>query len=121
MRLEQSDFLRSLEAVVRQSTLQQKLKLAVRWNRADMLEEQLGALPLWMPDRNSLLRKALQMPRVGLFIADDVSLGKTIEAGLILREMLLRQRIRRVVISCPLQYCVSGKKRWRAALAWPSP
>lgn len=47
------------------------------------------------------LRKALQMPRVGLFIADDVGLGKTIEAGLILREMLLRQRIRRVVISCP--------------------
>ena len=47
------------------------------------------------------LRKALQMPRVGLFIADDVGLGKTIEAGLILREMLLRQRIKRVVISCP--------------------
>jgi hypothetical protein len=47
------------------------------------------------------LRKALLMPRVGLFIADDVGLGKTIEAGLILREMLMRQRIRRVVISCP--------------------
>ena len=47
------------------------------------------------------LRKSLLMPRVGLFIADDVGLGKTIEAGLILREMLLRQRIRRVVISCP--------------------
>ncbi|MCX5952739.1 MAG: SNF2-related protein [Cyanobacteria bacterium] len=47
------------------------------------------------------LRKALLMPRVGLFIADDVGLGKTIETGLILREMLLRQRIRRVVISCP--------------------
>ncbi len=47
------------------------------------------------------LRKALLMPRVGLFIADDVGLGKTIEAGLILREMLMRQRVRRVVISCP--------------------
>ncbi|MEO0949250.1 MAG: DISARM system SNF2-like helicase DrmD, partial [Cyanobacteria bacterium J06641_5] len=47
------------------------------------------------------LRKALRMPRVNLFIADDVGLGKTIEAGLILREMLLRQRIERVVISCP--------------------
>ncbi|HIK08733.1 MAG TPA: helicase [Oscillatoriaceae cyanobacterium M33_DOE_052] len=47
------------------------------------------------------LRKALLMPRVSIFIADDVGLGKTIEAGLILREMLMRQKIKRVVISCP--------------------
>ena len=47
------------------------------------------------------LRRALQMPRVNLFIADDVGLGKTIEAGLILREMLMRQKIRRVVVACP--------------------
>lgn len=47
------------------------------------------------------LRKALLMPRVNLFIADDVGLGKTIEAGLILRELLMRQKIKRVVIACP--------------------
>ncbi|MFH7241794.1 MAG: DISARM system SNF2-like helicase DrmD [Spirulina sp.] len=47
------------------------------------------------------LRKALQMPRVSLFIADDVGLGKTIEAGLILRELILRQKVERMVISCP--------------------
>ncbi|ELR96872.1 DISARM system SNF2-like helicase DrmD [Gloeocapsa sp. PCC 73106] len=47
------------------------------------------------------LRKALLQPRVSLFIADDVGLGKTIEAGLILREMLMRQKIKRVVIACP--------------------
>ena len=47
------------------------------------------------------LRKALLMPRVNLFIADSVGLGKTIEAGLILREMLMRQKVRRIVICCP--------------------
>ena len=47
------------------------------------------------------LRKALALPRVNLFIADDVGLGKTIEAGLILRELLMRQKVRRVVVACP--------------------
>lgn len=47
------------------------------------------------------LRKALLLPRVNLFIADDVGLGKTIEAGLILRELILRQKVRRVVVACP--------------------
>lgn len=47
------------------------------------------------------LRKALLLPRVNLFIADDVGLGKTIEAALILRELILRQKVRRVVVACP--------------------
>ena len=47
------------------------------------------------------LRKALLLPRVNLFIADDVGLGKTIEAGLIASELLLRRRVRDIVVSCP--------------------
>ncbi len=47
------------------------------------------------------LLQALQMPRISLLLADDVGLGKTIEAGLILTELLLRRRIRRVLILTP--------------------
>ena len=46
-------------------------------------------------------RKALLLPRVNLVIADDVGLGKTIEAGLIARELLLRRRVREIVVACP--------------------
>lgn len=47
------------------------------------------------------LRKALVLPRVNLFIADDVGLGKTIEAGLIARELLLRKKVSEIVVCCP--------------------
>ena len=55
------------------------------------------------------LRLALGMPRVNLFIADDVGLGKTIEAGLIVRELIMRQKVRRVVICVP----PSVVRQWR--------
>jgi hypothetical protein len=45
--------------------------------------------------------RALRMPRVNLLIADDVGLGKTIEAGLVAQEMLLRHRARRMIVVCP--------------------
>ena len=47
------------------------------------------------------LAKALKLPRVNLFIADDVGLGKTIEAGLIASELLLRRRVREIVVTAP--------------------
>lgn len=47
------------------------------------------------------LYKALRLPRVNLLIADDVGLGKTIEAGLIARELLLRRRIDLIVVAAP--------------------
>ena len=47
------------------------------------------------------LRKALRLPRVNLFIADDTGLGKTVEAGLIVRELLLRRKVRTIIVAAP--------------------
>lgn len=45
--------------------------------------------------------RALSMPRTNLLIADDVGLGKTIEAGLVMQELQLRHRARSMLIVCP--------------------
>jgi SNF2 family DNA or RNA helicase len=47
------------------------------------------------------LVRAVQMPRVSLLVADDVGLGKTVEAGMVVQELLVRNRARTVLIICP--------------------
>jgi superfamily II DNA or RNA helicase len=56
--------------------------------------------------------RALRMPRVNLLIADDVGLGKTIEAGLVVQELLLRHRARTVLVVCPSSLCL----KWKAEM-----
>lgn len=58
------------------------------------------------------LRKALLLPRVNLFIADDTGLGKTIEAGLIATELLLRKKAKTIVVAAP----PSVLEQWKAEL-----
>jgi superfamily II DNA or RNA helicase len=81
----------------------------------------LGRLPVTAPLHGAVqvedyqllpLLMALRMPRVSLLLADDVGLGKTIEAGLVLTELLLRRRIRRVLVLCP----ASLRQQWRTEM-----
>lgn len=58
--------------------------------------------------------RAVQMPRVNLLIADDVGLGKTIEAGLVAQELMLRQRARRILIICPSALQVQWQEQMRS-------
>ena len=78
----------------------------LRWNSVTSTDPKLFQAPYRAGIRIDAyqlepLRKALLLPRVNLFIADDVGLGKTIEAGLIVRELLMRQRVRRIVVAAP--------------------
>jgi superfamily II DNA or RNA helicase len=47
------------------------------------------------------LNRAMQMVRPRLLLADDVGLGKTIQAGLIAAELLIRRRAHRILIVSP--------------------
>lgn len=58
------------------------------------------------------LVRAIDMARTSLLIADDVGLGKTIEAGLVIQEMLLRHRARTVLVLCP----ASLQEKWRTEM-----
>jgi superfamily II DNA or RNA helicase len=73
---------------------------------ADALEENTLLAPIEssvipLPHQILALLKAVSSDRVRLLLADEVGLGKTIEAGLIIKELKLRGLIRRVLVVAP--------------------
>jgi len=56
------------------------------------------------------LLMALRMNTIRLLIADDVGIGKTIEAGLIAREMIDRGEVKRLAVLCPPHLCEQWKE-----------
>lgn len=91
---------------------------AVRWGAVSQADDKA----LQSPFRSGIeiddyqldpVVRALSMPRVNLLIADDVGLGKTVEAGLVIQEMILRHRVRSVLIACPSSLQVQWKEEMR--------
>jgi superfamily II DNA or RNA helicase len=58
-----------------------------------------GIIPL--PHQLHVLNRALSSNNVRYILADEVGLGKTIEAGLIIKEMKTRGLIKRILVVCP--------------------
>lgn len=58
-----------------------------------------GIIPL--PHQLHALKKALRTNQVRYILADEVGLGKTIEAGMIIEELKARGLIKRVLVVCP--------------------
>ncbi|WP_427136725.1 DEAD/DEAH box helicase [Pseudarthrobacter sp. S9] len=58
--------------------------------------------------------KLINADRPRLLIADDVGVGKTIEAGLIIKELQARQRLDSILVICPKPLVVENK--WRSEL-----
>jgi len=91
---------------------------ATEWRTASAADRRLFQAPFRAGIRLDAyqllpLAKALDLPRVNLLIADDVGLGKTVEAGLIVREMLLRRRVEIIVVAAPASMLL----QWQDELA----
>jgi len=56
------------------------------------------------------LLMALRLETIRLLVADDVGIGKTIEAGLTARELLDRGEIKRIAVLCPPHLCDQWQK-----------
>lgn len=90
---------------------------ALKWSqvtatRADLFQSPFRAGIKLLDHQLSPLKRALDLPRANLFIADDVGLGKTIEAGLVMTELELRQRVDFVLVICPASLCL----QWRGEM-----
>lgn len=72
----------------------------------DALEDNLLLAPIQssvvpLPHQLYALNRAISRDRIRYLLADEVGLGKTIEAGLVLRELKLRGRVKRVLVVAP--------------------
>ena len=79
---------------------------ALRWGAITSADAQVVQAPFRSganvePYQLEPLRRALRETRANLLLADDVGLGKTIEAGLVVQELFLRHRARTAIIVCP--------------------
>jgi len=67
----------------------------------DMLLAPIESSVIPLPHQIRALSRAITADRVRYLLADEVGLGKTIEAGLIIRELKLRGLVRRTLVIAP--------------------
>ena len=87
-------------------SVEQILHTAAAAKLLDALEDNLLLAPMQssvvpLPHQLYALNRAMSRDRIRYLLADEVGLGKTIEAGLILRELKLRGMARRVLVVAP--------------------
>lgn len=91
---------------------------AMRWGSVTSADDKKFEAPFRTganlePYQLEPLRRAIAAPRTNLLLADDVGLGKTIEAGMVIQELLLRHRARTVIIVCPPSLCLKWREEMR--------
>jgi superfamily II DNA or RNA helicase len=87
-------------------TVEQILHATAAAKLQDALEDNLLLAPIQssvipLPHQLYALNRAVGQDRIRYLLADEVGLGKTIEAGLVLRELKLRGRAKRILVVAP--------------------
>lgn len=67
----------------------------------EVLLAPMGSNVIPLPHQLKALNKAISQSQVRYLLADEVGLGKTIEAGLVMRELKLRGLVRRILVVAP--------------------
>lgn len=67
----------------------------------DLLLAPIGSSVIPLPHQVHVLTRAMSGDRVRYLLADEVGLGKTVEAGLIMRELKLRGQAKRILVVAP--------------------
>ena len=67
----------------------------------EVLLAPMGSNVIPLPHQLKALNKAVSKSQVRYLLADEVGLGKTIEAGLVMRELKLRGLVRRILVVAP--------------------
>ncbi|MFN0197809.1 MAG: DEAD/DEAH box helicase, partial [Planctomycetaceae bacterium] len=118
-----------LDAIREEEDTLESLVTAGRWGRLQAVRCALGIERIQHTNRSTIyafqsqrilfepyqykpLLKVLDSPDRRLLIADEVGLGKTIEAGLVLTELNARRPMERVLIVCPSRL----REKWRNEL-----
>lgn len=107
--------LAALESV--RPSVEQILHTTAAAKLLDALEDNLLLAPIQssvvpLPHQLYALNRAISRDRIRYLLADEVGLGKTIEAGLVLRELKLRGRVKRILVVAPKDLV----RQWQAEM-----
>ena len=81
-----------------------RYRMLLPWLQNELRDGAVSVTPesvIPLPHQRYVLERVLRSENIRFILADEVGLGKTIEAGLVIRELKKRGLIKRILIVCP--------------------
>lgn len=117
--IDELDYIRSLEEYIAQNSVSNSTELILKMLALSIISinDTWGVFSLsrieLLPHQLWVCKKVLENKPFRWLVADDVGLGKTIEAGLILWPLISRKIVNRLLILCPSSLVMQWQERLR--------